>query len=571
MIRLAFVVAATLLCVACSRQDDASAPPTQAETRVEAKPAPVQPTSEGAFQTAITAEDFAARLQKLSSDQFEGRQPGTIGERMSTAYIKDQFERIGLKPGNKGSWFQTVPMMKVTVLDPTQVALAVNGSKSQLTLGIGADSVIGSLKGSPQVTLKDSPIVFVGYGVNAPDWNDYADLDVAGKTVIALINDPGWGNQDPNLFKGPALTYYGRWTYKFEEAARRGAAALFIVHETGGAGYPWSVVENGWTGPQFSLPSSEDPAPRLDAAGWLSEDAATRLFASAGADFASLKKSADIPGFKPVALDAKLSVSFRSGIESASSENVVGMLPGSERPDEAVFYTAHWDHLGKDDSLTGDQIYNGAIDNATGVAAMMEIAEALKQQPNRRSVVFAAVTLEESGLLGSRYLVGHLPFAADKVVADINIDILALSGPSRSVTSIGYGQSDMDDYLMAAAKEQSRTVVPDDKPEKGFFFRSDHINFARVGIPALYASSGMDLVDGGEAAGRKAADDYTSNRYHKPSDNYDPNWDFRGAVQDMDLLLAIGRRLANESTFPQWKAGADFSRPEPAQSRTSAP
>jgi len=407
--------------------------------------------------------------------------------------------------------------------------------------------------------------------VNAPDWNDYSDLDVAGKTVIALINDPGWGNQDPNLFKGPALTYYGRWTYKFEEAARRGAAALFIVHETGGAGYPWSVVENGWTGPQFSLPSSEDPAPRLDAAGWLSEDAATRLFASAGADFASLKKSADIPGFKPVALDAKLSVSFRSGIESASSENVVGMLPGSERPDEAVFYTAHWDHLGKDDSLTGDQIYNGAIDNATGVAAMMEIAEALKQQPNRRSVVFAAVTLEESGLLGSRYLVGHLPFAADKVVADINIDILALSGPSRSVTSIGYGQSDMDDYLMAAAKEQSRTVVPDDKPEKGFFFRSDHINFARVGIPALYASSGMDLVDGGEAAGRKAADDYTSNRYHKPSDNYDPNWDFRGAVQDMDLLLAIGRRLANESTFPQWKAGADFARPAPAQSRTSAP
>jgi Zn-dependent M28 family amino/carboxypeptidase len=565
MVRIALVSAIVLALVACQKQEEAApaAPVASAEApAASTKPTPVQPTADGKFSPEIKAEDFAARLQKLSSDQFEGRKPGTIGERATTAYIKDQFEQIGLKPGNKGSWFQTVPMVQTTLVDPAAIRIEVAGSKDKASFAIGSDSVIGTLDGSTEVSLKDSEIIFVGYGVTSPDWDDYAGLDVKGKTVIVLVNDPGWGNNDPELFKGRTLTYYGRWTYKFEEAARHGAAAAFIVHETPGAGYPWAVVENGWSGPRQALPASEDPAPRLKTAGWFTEDAATKLFASAGADFAALKKSADLRGFKSSVLDAKLSVDYKSKVENTSSENVIGYLPGSERPDEAIVYTAHWDHLGKDESLSGDQIYNGAIDNATGVAGIIEIAEAFAKQatPPQRSVVFNAVTLEESGLLGAQYYVAHSPFALDKTVANINLDALPIDGPTKNITVIGLGQSELDDYIAEAAKAQGRVITGDEEPEKGFFFRSDHVNFARAGVPALYAAGGLDLVEGGEAAGRKAAEDYTANRYHKPADNYDPNWDYRGVVQDLDALYAVGRKLADETTFPQWKAGADFAR-----------
>ncbi len=562
MMRHLFLSVMALILAACNPQQPTTPAPIAAAPAV-IKPAPVVATNEGSFSADIKAEDFAARLQKLSSDQFEGRQPGTLGERVTTAYIKDQFERIGLKPGNKGSWFQTVPMVQTTLQDSAALKITVKGAKGDSQFGIGKDSVINTLNGSMDVSLKDSPIVFAGYGVNAADWNDYAGIDVKAKTVIVLVNDPGWGNHDPELFKGKTLTYYGRWTYKFEEAARQGAAALFIVHETAGAGYPWEVVQSGWSGPQLALPASEDPAPRLQTAGWFSEEAATRLFASAGVDFTALKKSADLRGFKPVELDAKLSVDYHSKIETTSSENVIGMLPGRERSDEAIVYTAHWDHLGKDESLKDDQIYNGAIDNATGVAGIMEIAEAFAHQipPPQRSILFAAVTLEESGLLGAQYYVAHSPFALDKTVADINIDALPIDGPTRNVTVIGLGQSELDAYVEAAAKMQGRVISADESPEKGHFFRSDHVNFARAGIPALYAMSGLDLVDGGVAAGRKAADDYTANRYHKTSDNYDPNWDYRGVIEDLDLFYAVGRKLADESSFPRWKSGADFSRP----------
>ncbi len=564
MMRALYLGVIGLTLAACGKQETPATTSTNNPTPTAAsKPAPVMPTKDGSFSAAITAEDFAARLQKLSSDQFEGRQPGTIGERVTTAYIKDQFERIGLKPANKGSWFQTVPMVQTTMLDPTDVQIKVTGEKGQAVFAIGKDSVVNSLNGSAEVKLENSPIVFAGYGVNAPDWNDYSGIDVKGKTVIVLVNDPGWGNDDPKLFKGKTLTYYGRWTYKYEEAARQGVAALFIVHETAGAGYPWEVVEGGWTGPQLALPASEDPAPRLESAGWFSEEAATRLFASAGVDFAALKKSADLQGFKPIEIAATLSMDYRSKVETTSSENVIGMLPGSERADEAVVYTAHWDHLGKDENLKGDQIYNGAIDNATGVAGIIEIAEAFTHQAAapKRSVVFAAVTLEESGLLGAQYFVGHSPFALDKTVADINIDALPIDGPAKNLTVIGLGQSELDEYAEAAAKAQGRVISADESPEKGHFFRSDHVNFARAGIPALYAMSGFDMAEGGEAAGRKAADDYTTNRYHKPSDNFDPDWDYRGVIEDLDLLYAVGRKLADESSFPQWKPGADFSRP----------
>lgn len=565
MNRCLIASAIVLTLVACGRDEPAATPPAVTESPARSKPAPVVPTGDGHFSAEITAEDFAARLQKLSSDQFEGRQPGTIGERVTTAYIKDQFERIGLKPGNNGSWFQTVPMVQTSLQDPASVKIKVKGAGGESEFGVGKDSVINTMNGSVEVKLDDSPIVFAGYGVNAPDWNDYAGIEVKGKTVIVLVNDPGWGNQDPELFKGRALTYFGRWTYKYEEAARQGAAALFIVHETPGAGYPWEVVETGWTGPQMALPASEDPAPRLETAGWFSEEAATRLFASAGSDFAALKKSADLRGFKPVELDAKLTVDYQSKIETTSSENVIGVLPGSERADDAIVYTAHWDHLGKDEKLEGDQIYNGAIDNATGVAGIIEIAEAFVHQdpPPKRSIVFAAVTLEESGLIGAQYYVAHSPFALDKTVANINIDALPIRGPTRNLTVIGLGQSELDEYAEAAANAQNRVVSADESPEKGHFFRSDHLNFARAGVPALYAMSGLDLIDGGEVAGRKAAEDYTTNRYHKPSDNYDPDWDYRGVIADLDLLYVVGRKLADESAFPQWKPGSDFARPSP--------
>ena len=563
-LRLALLASSTLVFAACGKPEPQPPPVVSAPTAAP-KPAPVAPSPEGHSTPAITAADFASRVQKISGDAFEGRKPGTIGERMSTAWIKDQFELIGLKPGYHGSWFQTVPMVETTLLDADATTLDVATKGGDERFAYRTDMIVNALDASPAIEIKDSPIVFAGYGVVAPEqgWDDYAGLDVKGKTVIVLINDPGWGNHDDALFKGNALTYYGRWTYKYEEAARQGAATCLIVHETAGAGYPWDVVLNSWSGPQDALPAREDPAPRLAAAGWLTTEAAQRLFAKAGANFDELKKSADLRGFKPTALDAKLSTSFTNKIENTSSENVVAMIPGSTRPDEAVVYSAHWDHLGKDPALKGDSIYNGAIDNGTGIAGLLEIAEAFahQQPPPQRSLLFVAFTLEEAGLLGSRYYVTHPAIPLDKNVADINMDALPILGPTRDIAVIGWGQSALDEYIKDAAAAENRSIVADETPEKGFFFRSDQLNFARLGVPVLYARSGLDLIDGGEEAGRKAYADYTANRYHKPADEYDPNWDLRGVIQDLEAFYAVGRKLADETTFPEWKADADFHRP----------
>ena len=573
-IRCALATMLALMLTACQQREAApraastaaSASPTQ-----PAAPAPVVPTADGHYSPTINAEDFAARLKKVSSDEFEGRKPGTLGERLTTAWIKDQFAQIGLKPGNKGSWFQAVPMVETTLLDPDQVTLDVKTPNGDESFAYRKDMIIGSLDASPSVDIKDSDLVFVGYGVDAPkyQWNDYAGLDVKGKTVVVLVNDPGWGNHDETLFKGRALTYYGRWTYKYEEAARRGAAACLIVHETPGAGYPWHVVVNSWSGAQDSLPVSEDPAPRLAAAGWLTTEAAERLFARAGKNFDELKKSADLRGFKPTDLGATLSVAFRDKTTLSSSDNVIGYLPGSTRPDEVIVYSAHWDHFGRDPALKGDQIYNGAIDNGTGIAGLLEIAEAFanQQPPPQRSIVFLADTLEEAGLLGSAYYVTHPPFPMAKTVADINMDALPIMGPAKDIAVISWGRSQIDADIKAAAAAEGRSIVPDETPETGFFFRSDQLNFAKQGVPVLYARSGLNLVDGGEEAGRKGWADYTNNRYHKPSDNYDPNWDFRGIIQDLEAFHAVGKKLADETTFPQWNADADFHRPQPAVAR----
>jgi Zn-dependent M28 family amino/carboxypeptidase len=557
------VLVCVLVLAACQQSND-SAPPAHT---ADAAPPPtpqtpaVKPTREGHFSPDITAEDFAAHLQRLSSDEFEGRKPGSIGERMTTTYLVDQFQRMGLKPGNGDSYLQSVPMVETTLVDREKVTLEESAGGATESFAYRTDTILGTLQGKPEVELKDSDLVFAGYGVVAPEyqWNDYAGLDVKGKTVVVLVNDPGSATGGEPLFKGKAMTYYGRWTYKFEEAARQGAAGCLVVHETVAAAYPWEVVVNSWSGPQFNLPASEDPEPRLSVAGWITTDAARRMFSKAGADFDALKASAGTRGFKPTALTAKISTHFRNLIRNTSSDNVIAFLPGSQRPDEVIVYSAHWDHLGTSFSGT-DRIFNGAIDNATGVSALLEIADAFAHQapPPQRSILFLAVTLEESGLLGSRYYTVHPSVPLIHTVADINMDALKIIGRTHDMSIVGFGQSQMDDYLKDELGKQGRTIVADGESEKGFFYRSDQLNFARKGVPVLYADSGFDKLQGGKAAGRAAVDDYTRNRYHKPSDEYDPNWDFSGVIENIKALHAVGKRLADESTFPQWNDGSEF-------------
>ncbi len=546
---------------ACSQHTDEPKPAPKSAP-VVAKREPIKPTADGQFSPAITAEDFAALDQRVASDEFEGRKPGTLGERLTTTYLVDQFQRMGLKPGNRGSYLQAVPTVETTLLDDPAVALTVAEGGNVEKYNYRDDVIVRTLQAKADVDLAGSDIVFAGYGVVAPEyqWNDYAGLDVKGKTVIVLVNDPGWGNGDPTLFKGKAMTYYGRWMYKYEEAARQGAAACLIVHETAGAGYPWQVVVNSWSGPQFDLPSSEDPSPRVQVAGWLTTDAAKRLFAKAGADFDALKKSADLRGFKSSALNAKFSAKFSSQIRNVESTNVLALLPGSQRPDEVIVYSAHWDHFGRDTKLTGDQIYNGAVDNGTGLAGLLELADAFahQQPPPQRSILFMAPTLEEAGLLGSKYYVLHPAFPMSKTVADINMDELIPWGKTHDMAIIGFGQSQMDDYLKDALKAENRVTSADEEPENGFFYRSDQLNFARLGVPVLYARGGFDKVDGGEPAGRAAYDDFTHNRYHKPADNYDPTWDLSGVIEDVQALYAVGKRLADETTWPTWAADSEF-------------
>jgi Zn-dependent M28 family amino/carboxypeptidase len=423
--------------------------------------------------------------------------------------------------------------------------------------------VAQTLQAKPEVALKDSPVVFLGYGANAPTWhwNDYRDVDVKGKTVIVLVNDPGFASRDPKLFNGRAMTWYGRWPYKYAEAALQGAAACFIVHTSdAAAGYPWSVLQNGSVGPQLSLPGSVDPSPRLPVAGWLTRDAATRLFAAAGLDFAELERAAAKPGFKPVPLHATASITLHNKIGHIESKNVVAMVEGSYKPDEVVVYTAHWDHLGTDPARKGHQVYAGAIDNGTGLSMLLQIADAFahQAQPPERSVLFFMPTLEESGLLGSQYYAAKPVFPLDRTVADIAVDALPIIGPARDMTVIGKGQSELEDMLAGVLRKQGRVISPEATPENGFYFRSDHFNFARAGVPAMLASSGLDLLDGGRAAGRKAADDYTAHRYHTTNDVFDPHWNLDGILEDTQALYELGRHLSHAGVWPQWYADNPF-------------
>jgi Zn-dependent M28 family amino/carboxypeptidase len=514
-------------------------------------------------QPAISVETLKSVTQELSSDAYEGRAPTTAGETKTIATIVKRLAAAGVKPGNKGKWTQDVPMVEITATDVSP--FTATGGKAPVSFAYRTDIVAGTYRVAPKVALKDSELVFVGYGINAPEkaWNDYAGLDVKGKTVVILVNDPDWqtpaAGPDAGPFEGKAMTYYGRWTYKFEEAARQGAAGAIIVHDTDPAAYGWSVVQSSWTGPQYELDEPGNHMDQSELIAWIQLAKAKELFAAAGKDFDQLSAAAKRKGFRAVPLGLKLSGGFSNQIKRSLSKNVVGVLPGTAAPDEVVLYSGHWDHLGRCDAVAGDDICNGAVDNATGIAGLVAIAEAYKKAgPTRRTIGFVAVTAEESGLLGSRYYAEHPVFPLGKTVGGVNMDVLNVVGATRDFEITGAGKSELEDMVKPLLAAQGRSIAPEATPEKGHYYRSDHFSFAKLGVPMLSAASGEDLVNGGVAAGRKAAEDYNANRYHGPKDEYDPKWNWDGAVQDLTIYYQLGRQLADGNAWPNWYPTAEF-------------
>jgi len=497
----------------------------------------------------------------LASDEFEGRMPGSAGEEKTIALLTERFKAAGLQPGNGDSWVQEVPLVEIT--GKNYAPLTIAGKGDAMALEFGKDWVGVTYREEARTSLADSELVFVGYGINAPEkgWNDYEGIDVKGKTVVILVNDPDWqtaGLEGP--FGGKAMTYYGRWTYKYEEAARQGAAGALIVHQTAPASYGWNVVESSWTGPQAYAQRGDNAPPLTQMNGWITEDAARRLFKAAGQDLDALTKAAQSKDFTPVPLGMTASTAFESDIRSFTSHNVIGILPGSEAPDEYVLHTAHWDHLGHcTPAPDGDDICNGAIDNATGTAALVALAEAhAKAGPPRRTLVFLAVTAEESGLLGAQYYAANPVYPLAQTVGGVNMDALQLAGPAKDVTAVGFGKSALDQFLDAALKADGRSVTRDPKPEAGYYYRSDHFAFAKLGVPMLYIDGGQDLVDGGRAAGEAYAKDYTDNRYHGPKDEFDESWDWSGVMADLQLYYRLGRMMATSTSWPNWNEGDEF-------------
>jgi Zn-dependent M28 family amino/carboxypeptidase len=509
---------------------------------------------------SLNTDELAHDVEILSSDDFEGRFPASPGEEKTIAFIKDEFEKVGLKPGNGDSFFQEVPLVEITATPQTN--LLITGADKPLEFTFEDDFVGLTLQVQEKVSIENSDMVFVGYGIVAPEyqWNDYEGIDAKGKTVVMLVNDPGFATQDPALFKGRAMTYYGRWTYKYEEAARQGAACAIIIHETEPAAYGWEVVRNGWTGPNFNLVSEDGNASRCAVESWITLETAQTIFKAAGKNYEEMKESAAKPGFKAVPLGLKASLSLENKIRNAVSRNVIGLLPGSERADEFVIYTAHWDHFGRNPNLEGDQIFNGALDNATGTSALIELAEAFKKlgSPPLRSILFMAVTAEEQGLLGSEYYATHPIYPLTKTAAVINMDALNIYGRMKDIRIVGYGQSELDDYVKAYAEQVGRVVLPDPTPEKGSFYRSDHFPFAKQGVPALSAGSGVQHIEKGEEWGLAQREKYIRERYHKPSDEFDNTWDLSGLQDELHMYFMIGYRLSIESSFPNWKEGSEF-------------
>ena len=502
-------------------------------------------------------EKYKKHVVTLASDEFEGRAPGTAGGEKTKNYIASHFESLGLSSFGE-SYLMPVNLTGINLnVDESYFNLSVNGE--MLDLNYRTDVVYGTTRQIEEVAFDDSDLIFVGYGVNAPeyDWNDYK-VDVKGKTVLMLINDPGFELKGAE-FNGKAMTYYGRWTYKFEEAARQGAAGVLIIHETAPASYPWGVVENGWSGEQLNLTFADGNLNRSALEGWITLETAEQLFAELGTSYDEMKSLALTKDFQPVAMEGmKLSSKMVNSIRTSDSHNVVGYVEGSEAPEEFVLIMGHWDHMGVDTSLEGDQIYNGAVDNATGTAAVMHMAETFSKRKPKRSVAFIGLTAEESGLLGSAYLVENAPFEYRNVIGGLNLDAFPAIGKSKDITIIGYGASELEAVLDKHASVQGKYLAPDKSPEAGFFYRSDHINFAKKGIPMIYADPGIDLVDGGIEKGLELARNYTANDYHKPTDEVRDDWDWEGIEQDMDIFTNFIDDLANSDEYPNWYIKSEF-------------
>jgi Zn-dependent M28 family amino/carboxypeptidase len=532
---------------------------------------PVSQSTGAAVQPAAPPIDSNAileRIKVLASDQYEGRAPGTKGEDLTVKYLVDESKKLGLQPGNPdGTYLQKVPLVGITGAEARPLTVTNAGRKRAFKW---SDEVVAWTRHvADTAAINESDLVFAGYGVTAPEynWDDFKGLDVKGKTIVVLVNDPQVPDAadpsklDPKMFNGQAMTYYGRWTYKYERAAELGAAGVFIVHETGPAGYPYSVVQ-GFMGERFSLVADDKNLGRAAIEGWLSLDAAKALFKMAGQDFDTLKKQSLSRDFKPVPLGLEASMGLRNTMRTIDSQNVVARLEGADPrlKDEYVVYSSHWDHLGIGKPVNGDKIYNGALDNASGVATLLEMARAFggMQPKPKRSILFLFVTAEEQGLLGSEYYATHPLYPLEKTVANINMDGVNQWGRTRDVTVIGMGASDLDDVLRAAATVQGRTLSPDPESEKGFYYRSDHFNFAKVGVPALYADTGVQFVGKDEKYSKTRREEYTANDYHEPSDEIKPEWDLSGAVEDAQLLLMVGYNVANADRLPEWKSGNEF-------------
>lgn len=506
----------------------------------------------------VTADEIKNHIAVLANDSLMGRKPFTDGETKAISYISGQMKAMGLEPGNNGSYFQDVPMVQITST-PT-LTMQISG-KANISLKTLEDFVILSRREQDSVQIKNSPMVFAGFGVVAPEyhWDDYAGLDCKGKTVVVLVNDPGFKAGGEKLFKGDTMTYYGRWTYKYEEAARHGAAGIIIVHQTEPASYGWPVVKNSNSVAKLYLQQANKHMDRCKMEGWITEAAANKVFAAAGitGDIRALARKKD---FKAIPLNMNLTVGIGMKLKYAMSHNVIGVIKGTSRPDESIIYTAHWDHLGVGPAVKGDSIYNGADDNASGVAALLSIAKAFTQSKEKpkRTVVFLSVTAEEQGLLGSEYYATHPIFPINKTVANLNMDMLSPFGETNDLSITGKGQNDLDEYVSDQAKQFGLTVKGDSRPSAGSYYRSDHFNFAKVGVPALDMNNGVDVVGKGAEWGTQQKKDFNEHNYHQVTDNYSPDMNCTGMAEAANILFNVGAKLSNETTFPGWKTGSEF-------------
>lgn len=516
-----------------------------------------------ALAIEISTDSLRAHVKYLASDALGGRAPGSKGEPLTLKYLEEHFSSYGYEPGAPGgTWRQQVPLVGITATNSPPLVLRDAGGVERARYQYGPEFMCWTLRQVPSTSLANAELVFVGYGVVAPeyDWDDYKDVDVTGKVIVMLVNDPP--SKDGSIFGGDAMTYYGRWTYKYEIAAEKGAAGAIIIHNTEKAGYGWQVVENSWTGEQFSIQRDDKAAGRCAVESWVTEDVARQIFDMAGHSLDQAYLDAASRDFRPYSLSLHADVRVKNDIRTLQSHNFLAVLHGNDptHRDECVVYCAHWDHLGIGKAVQGDSIYNGALDNASGVAGMMEVARmfAAHKDELKRSVLFLIPTAEESGLLGASYYVDHPTFALNKTVAMVNVDGLNVWGPSKDMVVVGFGQSDLDAILEGVLAASGRVIAPDSEPEKGFYYRSDHFAFAKKGVPALYSDSGVDIVGRPEGWGMMKRREYDRERYHTPQDEYDPSWNLDGAAEDLMALFRVGLKLVTTDRWPRWSATSEF-------------